>query len=286
MGGVIDMRRFGGLRRVMPITYWTFLIGCLALAGFPLLSGFWSKDAILASVHSAAEHDTLYGGFYQILYYGALVAAFLTAFYTFRAFFMTFFGEERIPHEAGHHAHESPAVMTTPLVILAVFAVGIGGYLEWTHGFAELLALTPSLAMPGLADGPLGEFHWDLAMTSGSIALAGIGLAAYMYLGERREAQWLADSPITGPLYELSFRKLLFDEIYNVFIVWPVWLFAQVCYLLDRLLVDGLVNLVGWIPPAIGALLRPLGRGLTPYYALSMVAGLFVLLALLIWNGS
>jgi NADH-quinone oxidoreductase subunit L len=136
--------------------------------------------------------------------------------------------------------------------------------------------------MPELSDGPLGEFHWDIATTSSLIALAGVALAAYMYLGNRREAQWLADSPVTGPLYELSFRKLLFDEIYNVLVVWPLWVFAQVCYLIDRLLVDGLVNFVGWVPTAIGAVFRPLGRGLVPYYALSMVAGVFLLLVFLL----
>jgi len=285
-GGVIDMRRFGGLRRLMPITSITFLVGCLALAGFPFLSGFWSKDAILAAVHSAAEHDELYGRFYALLYFAALAAAFLTAFYTFRAFFMTFYGELRLPSEAEHHAGESPGVMTTPLVILAIFALGIGGYLEWTHGFADLLALTPSLAMPGLFKGPVGEMHGDIAMTSSLIALAGIGLAAFMYLGNRREAEWLAQSPLTRPFYQLSYRKLLFDEIYSVLVVWPLWILAQVIYLVDRILIDGLVNLVGWIPPAVGGRFRPLGRGLVPYYALSMIAGVFILLAVILWNGS
>jgi NADH-quinone oxidoreductase subunit L len=283
MGGVIDMRRFGGLKRIMPITYWTFLVGCLALAGFPFLSGFWSKDAILAAVDSAAVHDPLYSRFYSVLYSAALVAAFLTAFYTFRAFFMTFFGEERVPPEAGHHAHESPGVMTTPLVILAVFALGIGGYLEWTHGFADLLALTPSLAMPGLQKGPLGEMHWDIAASSSVIALAGIALAAFMYLGNRREAEWMAEAPLTRPLYQLSYRKLLFDEVYNVLVVWPLWILAQVVYLIDRILIDGLVNLVGWVPQALGALSRPFGRGLVSYYALSMVAGVFILLAIIMY---
>src|SRR5215467_4533538 len=125
MGGVIDMRRFSGLRRIMPVTCLTFLIGCLALAGFVPFAGFWSKDEILGAVHHAGEHSDA-PGFYNMLYWAGMFTAGLTAFYTFRGFFLTFFGEERIPHEAGHHAHESPPAMTVPLMILSVFAAGIG----------------------------------------------------------------------------------------------------------------------------------------------------------------
>jgi NADH-quinone oxidoreductase subunit L len=103
MGGVIDMRRFGGLRRLMPVTHGTFLFGCLALAGVVPFAGFWSKDAILAAAYEKGAHDDLF----YALYWGGLIVALMTAIYTFRAFFLTFYGPERIPHEAGHHAHES-----------------------------------------------------------------------------------------------------------------------------------------------------------------------------------
>ena len=107
MGGVIDIRRFGGLRRRLPTTHWTFLFGCLALAGIVPFAGFWSKDAILAAVwHEAATHDA--PGLYHVLYLAGVVTAGLTALYAFRAFFLTFYGPERIPEEAGPHAHESP----------------------------------------------------------------------------------------------------------------------------------------------------------------------------------
>jgi NADH-quinone oxidoreductase subunit L len=114
MGGVIDMRQFGGLRRLMPYTHWTFFIGCLALAGIPPLAGFWSKDAVLAAVHERMHDHVVY----EWLYYGALLTAFLTAFYTFRAFALTFYGPLRVPAAAADHAHESPPVMTLPLVVL------------------------------------------------------------------------------------------------------------------------------------------------------------------------
>src|SRR5262249_13708273 len=107
MGNVIDMRRFGGLRYALPTTHWTFLCGSLALAGFPFLSGFWSKDEILAAVFDASHAEgNAAAGVYMLLFISALVTAGLTAFYTFRAYFLTFWGELKVPHEAGHHAHE------------------------------------------------------------------------------------------------------------------------------------------------------------------------------------
>jgi NADH-quinone oxidoreductase subunit L len=239
MGNVIDMRRFGGLRRLMPITFVTFLVGCLALSGIVPFAGFWSKDAIVASVHhkshdlehelehrhvaaagasgdsirpvalAAAKEDSASSSLsstwsdqqlargatiFKILYYVALFTAFLTAFYTFRALYMTFFGAEVIPHEAGHHAHESPWVMWVPLVILAIFAAGVGlvldnSYLNGTHPFADLLALTPSLTGPVASTERLGEFHIEVAAVSLVVALAGIALASVLYLGNPR---WVA----------------------------------------------------------------------------------------------
>src|SRR5262249_7380055 len=137
MGDVIDMRKFSGLRKVLPVTHWTFLCGAAALAGFPLLSGFWSKDEILAATFEAGHHGSV---IYSILFYSALLTAGLTAFYTFRAYFKTFWGMEKIPNEAyrahghgetghGEHVHEpqaehsskqleSPPIMTWPLRIL------------------------------------------------------------------------------------------------------------------------------------------------------------------------
>ncbi|MFM8251070.1 MAG: proton-conducting transporter membrane subunit [Planctomycetota bacterium] len=194
MGNIIDMRRFSGLRKLMPITYVTGFVGCLALAGVPPLSGFWSKDAVFAAVHDKAHELTAsgehvpYAEVYQVLYYVALVIAMLTAFYTFRAFFMTFFGDLKVPREAGHHAHESPPGMTWPLVILAVFAAFVGLYLELTHGFAHHVHQTPSLAAGAVASTAAGGgFHLSVAATSTLVAVGGILLAAYLYLGDRRE---------------------------------------------------------------------------------------------------
>lgn len=283
MGGIIDMRRFGGLKKLMPITHGTFLVGCLALAGVFPLAGFWSKDAIVAAVHEQAHHNSVY----QWLYYLALFTALLTGVYTFRAFFMTFYGEERIPHEAGHHAHESPPAMTWPLIILAVCSVVVGAYFELTHGFANFLGHTPSLAFTELvATWPeeARHIHWDIAAISTVVALAGIGIAAYFFLGDRSQADTL--SRVLRPLYTLSYGKVYFDQIYQVLVVGPLKLLALLSYAIDRYLIDGLVNLVGMIPPACGSLVRSLQTGLVQFYAIMMVLGMLVLAAALLWPGA
>src|SRR5262249_32707573 len=136
MGDVIDMRRFGGLRKVLPVTHITFLCGALALAGVPLLSGVVSNDSILGAVVGAGE----WAGYY-VLFAVALATAGLTAFYTFRAYFLTFHGPTVIPPEAGEHAHESPPVMTVPLIVLAVGAVLAGLVAEtFTGWFSRFLS--------------------------------------------------------------------------------------------------------------------------------------------------
>jgi NADH-quinone oxidoreductase subunit L len=283
MGGVIDMRRFGGLKRLMPTTRWTFLFGCLALAGVIPFAGFWSKDAILASVHEAGHHSQLY----TWLFYIGVFTAFLTGVYTFRAYFLSFYGEERIPPEAGHHAHESPRIMTVPLMILAICSLFVGAYFEFTHGFAHFLGYTPSLAFREVvATWPedARHIHWDIAGVSSLVAFAGIGLAAYLYLGRKAEADFLARA--LKPLYWLSYGKFFIDPIYDGLIVWPLKLFARLCFAIDRFLVDGLVNLVGAIPPAFGRLMRSLQTGMVQFYALMMVLGLLVLLGALMWPGA
>jgi NADH-quinone oxidoreductase subunit L len=295
MGGVIDMRRFGGLRRLMPWTHATFWCGALALAGVAPLAGFWSKDTILAAVHERTKDSVLF----EVLYYGALFTAFLTAFYTFRALFLTFFGPERIPPEAGHHAHESPSSMTRPLVVLAVCAVTVGLACDFDlaslarlsptmdHKFARFLEQTPSLAYAPLHVGRhAAGLHLDVAAWSTVAALAGMALAAYLYLGDRREVAALtrvASSAYGLRLYQLSHGKFFFDQIYQVLIVLPLRGLAALSFVVDRWLVDGLVNLCGRVPPWSGSLLRSLQNGLVQFYALAMVFGLLVLLATLLW---
>jgi NADH-quinone oxidoreductase subunit L len=276
MGGVIDIRRLGGLKRIMPVTHWTYLVGCLTLAGFPLLSGFFSKDLILAALQDRE------GAFYQGLHFVAVFTALLTAFYTFRAFFCTFYGPEEIPSEAGHHAHESPRSMTVPLIVLAVCSVVVGIYFEVTHGFANFLGQTPSIAYltHHTHEHAHEGFHWVIMAISAVVALVGIGLAAVFYWPKRKS---VADATHKGTealgLYSLSKQKFFFDEIYQMLFVWPLVALAAVSYWIDRNVIDRTVNFIGSMPPTIGSALRPLQNGLVPFYAVGMVLGLLVLLA-------
>jgi NADH-quinone oxidoreductase subunit L len=284
MGGVIDLRRFGGLRRVMPITHWTFLFGSLALAGIVPFAGFWSKDQILVALGQRAAEGSA-ASLYHVLFLMALGAAGLTAFYTFRAFFLTFYGPERIPREAHGHAHESPRVMTWPLVILAFCALVVGAYFEWTHGFAHFLAQTPSLAyvakMAPEVTASAGD-HTAVAIESTLVAVAGAGLAWFLYLGSKSVVDRLTRLMDLVGLYRLSAGKFFFDTIYNVLVVWPLEGIALMSAWFDRRVVDGLVNGVGRLPAALGTMLRPLAGGLVPFYALGMALGVLILIGLML----
>ena len=273
MGGVIDVRRFGGLRRRMPVTYWTFLFGSLALAGLFPFAGFFSKDEILLAVHGQS------GWLWQGLFWTAVFTAFLTAFYTFRALFLTFHGEERIPQEAGEHAHESPRSMTGPLVVLAVGSLMVG----WAGGgIARFLGNTPSLeylVRRAPETGAEAGSHWLVPSLSLLVVACGIGLAWLLYLGKRTRLEALTRVMDDLGLYRLSYGKFFVDQIYLIFIVWPLEGFGWLCYWVDRYVIDGLVNLCGVAPRALGASIRSLQSGLIQYYALAMVLGLLVLLA-------
>jgi NADH-quinone oxidoreductase subunit L len=277
MGNVIDMRRFGGLRKVLPTTHWTFLCGAMALAGVPLLSGFWSKDEILDVAFEAGGVEWSRRGIYALLFVAGLVTAGLTAFYTFRAYFLTFWGEEKIPHEAGHHAHESPPVMTVPLMILAVCAIGIGLVVgnPVTHSFQSYLE-EHYFTLPALMKLRPAEaghhVNWLLMAVSSAVALGGIGVAYWMYVAQPGTADRLARG-LRG-LYEASRNRFYVDELYDIFLVKPLSGFTVFCRYFDLYVVDGLVDLFGQVPRLVGFLFRPLQNGLVQFYALIMVLGL------------
>jgi len=282
-GGLIDVRRLGGLRRRLPTTHWTFLFGCLALAGILPWAGFWSKDLILLAVGREAAP------LFEVLYVAALLTAFLTAFYAFRAYFLTFHGRPQLSPEVEEKLHESPRAMTVPLVILAVCALVVGALFERTHLFGDFLAQSPSLASASVrsvesAEVPEGTLsHATVALTSTLVALAGLALAALLYRGPREKVvrRWSEMMDRLG-LYGLSRNNFFLDEIYYAVVVAPLKGLARLCYAVDRALIDGLVNLCGRIPVWDGALLRPLQNGMTQFYALGMVLGVVVLIAVLL----
>ena len=267
MGNVIDMRRFSGLRHVLPTTHWTFLCGALALAGCPPLAGFWSKDEILGVTLGAGN----FNGIYTILFLSALVTAGLTAFYTFRAYFLTFWGPERMPPEAGEHAHESPPFMTIPLKILAVGAAGVG-FLLWP--FTSLMrSWTGGIEEPHVS-------HALLLTASIAVVGAGIGMAWLMYYRNPGMAgRWASH---LQALYQMSLNKLHLDEIYYAFVVAPLSGLAVVCKFLDLQVLDSIVDHLGQIPAFIGQIFRPIQNGLVQFYALAMALGLTVFLIALL----
>jgi NADH-quinone oxidoreductase subunit L len=318
MGHVIDMRRFRGLRHRMPVTCWTFAIGGLALAGIFPLAGFWSKDEILAALkmasHATHEEELPWGGVYMAIYWTALATALLTAFYTGRAFFMTFFGPEKLPsaddpeaqpgehlpgsaghahgshgHDADHdHAadahlgHESPRVMTLPLIVLAVATVLVGLLFgPLTHWFEHhVFEHTPGLERLGHA---AHATDWGSIILGSLAGLIGLVASYALYAGS---------SPIPGrlarglkPLYEASYRKFGVDELYEAIIVWPTKALAAVSRFLDEYLVDGLVRLTAWTPRFVGKdLLAPLQGGLVQVYAWTTAFGLVVLLLVILFT--
>jgi proton-translocating NADH-quinone oxidoreductase chain L len=280
MGGVIDMRRFSGLRKVLPTTHWTFLCGALALAAFPLFSGFWSKDEILSAVLAASGEGHSHRTLYLVVFASGVLTAGLTSFYTFRAYFLTFWGEVKIPHEAGHHAHESPKVMTIPLMVLAVGAVGLG-FLNaepFTSVFSDYLGHARYLS-----GGHEINVSKALVMSvSIAIGLAGIGLAYFMYQVQTALPAQLAKR--FPALYQLSLNKFHFDELYYFFIVRPILVLAEVSRVGDLYLLDKLVDIVGSTPVGIGRLFRPIQNGLVQFYALAMALGVTGFLLALMWR--
>jgi NADH-quinone oxidoreductase subunit L len=270
MGDVIDVRRFSGLRKALPVTHWTFLVGAAALAGVPLLAGFWSKDEILA-VLSHASHHAKYGATFSAVFWVAVITALLTAFYTFRAYFLTFWGEERFPPEAGHHPHDAPPVMAWPLRLLAVAAATIGLIAGGWHSFGHYLAHAP-----GLPAAEAEGFDFGLMAMSSLVALGGIALAWRTYGRGRRPA-----APPAGwlePLYELSLNKFYLDELYYAVLVAPFRWLSHAAVWLDDNVVDRAVDLVGAVPRWLSAAPRHLHEGVVPSYALMMWAGLLLCL--------
>ncbi len=272
MGGIIDVRYFSGLRSVLPWTYRTFFIGSLALAGFPLFAGFFSKDEIL---HHALQAEPLLGAI-------GLLTALLTTFYTFRIVYLAFFGPLRTPE--GVHAHESGVWMIVPLVLLSVGAIG-AGYLGsegtgWLHGFLQPVFAETFAAASGLAAETSGHVsfwsHYGLMILSGALAILGMMVAYAFYA----RAPWIPDL-IRGTFPEthrVLQNKYYFDELYQDGVVEPARRTGKVCVGLDDYLIDGLLWCVAAVPKGAALLLRTFQSGLVQGYALSMTIGLVIIL--------
>jgi NADH-quinone oxidoreductase subunit L len=316
MYGELDMRKMSGLKAVLPKTRWLMLAGCLALAGFPMFSGFFSKDAIVGA------------SFARNWFLGALMlfTAFLTAYYTFRLYFRVFEGPlltvpppaptpdahahddhahdthgaheppgHDEPHEEHAHNHE-PFLMIGPLWILVIGAI-LAGYLNWpVPHLGAFLGQSPSLvnAYALVKDAPTApaelrnymgqdpetERFTILMIVSGLISILGISLAYVLHLKDRAKGDALAEQ--LGPISRLIENKFWVDEIYQDFIIYPLWVIGEISYWWDRWVIDILVNLCGWICQLVGYILKfATQRGYLQGYAAAMLLGVAAILLLM-----
>jgi NADH-quinone oxidoreductase subunit L len=327
LAGQLDLRKMSGMRKVMPVTCWLMFVGCLALAGFPFLSGFYSKDMILAAAMERGLHGE---PLFLVLAIMGLATAFITAFYTFRLWFRVFMGETRYemghdhhapddanahhdhahaeaaaaddPHRAPAHAdakhgsageasgshgitvehhhepHEMPWLMNGPLVLLAVGSIFAGFVIAKTHWLGHMVERSTAYVAHGEHDAGL---HVLMMVISGAIALTGIALAAWFHWFNRPAADAVAKQ-FPGVVRTLE-NKYWIDELFDAAIVTPLRTLGEVFFVIDRLVIDGVVALVGWMPGELGRWIRPLQHGRLQGYGLSMALGTAVVLLVIVW---
>ncbi len=284
-----DIRKMGGIRKYMPITYWTSLIGSLALIGFPGTAGFFSKDLLIEAVRES--HWQGQGAVYWIAYLSVLLGVFVTALYSFRMFFLVFHGEERMDEKTRSHLHESPWVVTLPLVMLAIPSLVIGWFTVTPVLFGGFFgdAIYVDHARDVLAHigehwhGPLGLLTHAWQTPVFWLAMAGLATAAYLYL-LRPDLPAKIKGKFEG-LYTVLDRKYYFDDLYiKGFAAWGrrigtvLWKRGDQ-FFIDGVLVNGTANSVA----RLAGVMRQLQSGYLYTYAFAMIIGLTMLLGWLIW---
>jgi NADH-quinone oxidoreductase subunit L len=273
---VQDMRKMGGLARFMPITAFTFLIATLSISGIPPFSGFWSKDPIIATAY---EYGGTHGGNYW-LYGMTAFTAFLTAFYMFRLYFMTFGGrgggvagfwggQQQYRGEA--HPHEAPWTMWLPLAILAVPTVVLG-FWDINNGFANYLT--------GENIAWVNPFTETLTYTGIAVAVVGIALAWLMYGVEIVPKTLFTGNPVGAFAYRVLIHKYYLDELYGLIIKYIVLGLSKGCELFDKYIIDGLVNGSARFVLGLGGVFRRSETGLVQNYGAAMFGGVIVILVI------
>jgi NADH-quinone oxidoreductase subunit L len=281
-----DMRKMGGLRKHLPITYWTCLIGSLALIGFPGSSGFFSKDELIDAVHQSHLPGAGYA------YLCVLLGVFVTALYTFRMFFMTFHGKGRMDHHTEEHLHESPWVITVPLIVLAIPSALIGWFTvkpvlfgDYFAGAIQVLPAHDVLREAGEEFGSSGAFLLH-AFAAPPIWLAAAGVAtAYVFFLRKPELADAAERSFNW-LYRILVNKYGFDW-FNEKILAPgvrmlgtgLWKGGDEA-VIDGALVNGSARAVGWI----SSVFRYAQSGYLYHYAFAMILGLASLLMWIMWR--
>ena len=277
-----DMRKMGGLRKYMPITHWTSLIGSLALIGFPFFSGFFSKDSIIGAVHYSEL------GAAGIAYTALLMGVFVTALYSFRMYFLVFHTEERMDEHTRSHLHETPWVVTVPLVLLAIPSVIAGFWFEpivFGDFFSRSIFVADDhnvlVELGTTFEGTMGFVTHALAGPVVYLALAGVGTAYWIYMVKPQFAADMKEK--FSAVYTLLDQKYYMDHLYlNVFagigraIGQLLWKIGDVL-MIDGLVVNGSAKLVGWF----SMFTRRLQTGYLYHYAFAMIAGMMVLVTVL-----
>jgi NADH-quinone oxidoreductase subunit L len=281
-----DIRTMGGLRKYLPSTGTTFWISTLAISGIPLLSGFFSKDEILANVFLAAEHHSTA---YFLVWGIGILTAFLTAFYMTRLAYLTFEGEERFPAEK--KPHESPASMTIPLWVLAILAVA-GGYvgLPYLIGHGELHLLNHWLG--GVSDSIVFAMPENVNITveiilialSSLIAIGGVLFARNFFRRNGLQGDAILERRFGG-LYTAMENKFYFDELYQLIIIQPFeWLSRRFVRRFDESIVDGAVTGTGSLISHTGELFRKLQTGIISHYVVILAFGIVAMMAYLVFG--
>jgi NADH-quinone oxidoreductase subunit L len=277
LSGEQDLRRMGGLKKDLPVTYWTFVIGALAIAGVPGLAGFFSKDEILFRTFASGH---------IVLWMTGAITSFMTAFYMFRLVFMAFHGERR-----DLHLHDAPPAMALVLVVLAFGSIaagylGVPAVLRGSNFLEHFLE--PSLHVPaleGAADPGHGGETVELVLmaVSSIIAFAGIGTAARLYLQQREIPERLAARfPAT---YEFMVNKGYVDELYDTILVQPIRSLADnVLWKADARVIDGAVNGTGRMVVEIGSVARQVQTGSMRAYAVFVLLGTVVIVGYYLWS--
>jgi NADH-quinone oxidoreductase subunit L len=292
LSGEQDMRRMGGLKNDLPITYWTFVVGAIAIAGVPPFAGFFSKDEILFRTFASGH---------TLLWAVGLLTALLTAAYMFRLVFMTFHGQraaaashddhahEHHGHDDHSHLHDAPPAMAFALVVLAIGSVtagwlGLGGrferFLEPSFSSASSVRLQPDVVPAG----DVASIETTLMIVSVVVALVGIGLASYFWLKNRAAADRMADR-FPG-LHRVLEHKYYVDEIYDAAVVQPVQIVSEdgLWKGVDVGVIDRVVNGVGGLVGGAGEVLRLFQTGSVRTYATSLFLGVVVILGYFLWR--
>jgi NADH-quinone oxidoreductase subunit L len=275
MSGEQDVRNMGGLKSKIPITFWTFLIATIAIAGFPPFAGFFSKDEILASAWSTPY----FPGVGKLIYILGTLAAFCTSFYMYRLVYLTFYGKFRGTHEQEHHLHESPATMTVPLVILAALSV-FGGLLGLPHVIGHnflgewLHPVIPEI--PGLHEIHIASsVEWLVMGLSTLVALAGWFVAMRLYR-DRGNASDVAFEQRSPGLAHAIEGKWYVDELYGAIVVRPLAGISRFFWKGIDAVIDGIAAMLGYVVRGFGEIMRFFQTGNVRNYALMFFVGVLV----------